>query len=143
MNHEQVRVILNSEAGEIPEEVAHEDKLVRWADALYLNAMRIAAAGVLEDRGSLEKAASVVWWAGFAAPPGHFSEDKEDELSPLDGEEALRAWVEAEASNIEEALSGIGFYMAGHGKMADPIERRLPGDEYESLRVAGREDSDG
>lgn len=82
MNHEQVRVIMNPNAGEIPPEVAREDKLVRWADALYLNAMRIAAAGVLEDQGSLQKAASVLWWAGFGVPAGYFPEDREDELSP-------------------------------------------------------------
>lgn len=62
---------------------------------------------------------------------------------PLDSEEALRAWVEAEADNIEKARCSVGFYMAGWGKLLDPVERHSSGDGHETLQIGRREDSGG
>jgi hypothetical protein len=119
MEHRQLRVILNRNA-EIPEDVRREGHTIDWASALYLNAMRIAAAGALVERDSLEKAASLLWWAGFTVPPGYFSEDAADELEGLDDEKTLRAWVERDEENIRRAFESIGFYLAGTGALMEP-----------------------
>jgi hypothetical protein len=124
MDHKQVRVVMERGA-EVPPDVEREDKVVRWADALYANSMRIAAAGVLQAEGSLEKAASVLWWAGFGVPAGYFPEGHEGEDLSLCDEEALRLWVEGEAERIKNVTETIGFYLAGTGKLLDKADEYL------------------
>ena len=118
IRHEQVRVVLDRKA-KIPPDVERENKMVNWAEALYENAMLIAAAGVLAEEGSLEKAASVLWWAGFEVPAGYFPDDHEGALLDRGDEEALRLWVQQEAGRIEGALRTAGFYLAGTGQLMD------------------------
>ncbi len=112
IEHKQMRVILNPKA-EIPKDVEWEQGTIDWASALYLSAMRMAAAGVLVEEDSLEKAASLLWWAGFEVPTGYFSADEEDALPGRGSEEALRAWVARDEKNIRAAFQSIGFYLAG------------------------------
>lgn len=125
INHEKARVILNRDT-EIPPDVEREDKLVRWADQLHNNVMIITAAGVLAEQGSLDKAASVLWWAGFAVPAGYFPDGHEGEDLDPDEEKALRLWVEQEAERIKEAIQTAGFYLASTGKLMDDPAAFLP-----------------
>ncbi len=126
IEHKDVRVILGPEkAAKAPPDVKKEARLIDWAQALHANAMLIAAAGVLAAEGSLEKAASVLWWAGFAVPAGYFPEGHEgDGYMPSD-EEALRLWVEGEAGRIEGVIGTVGFRLAAAGALMD--EADLPG----------------
>jgi len=123
IEHKDVRVILDPEkAAEAPPDVKQEGKLIDWAAALHENAMLIAAAGVLASEGSLEKAASVLWWAGFPVPAGHFPEGHEgDGYSPND-EEALRLWVEGEAGRIERVVGTAGFRLAATGRLMEETD---------------------
>ncbi len=125
MEHKELRVILNRNT-EIPPDVEREQRTIDWASALYLNAMRIAAAAALVENDSLEKAASLLWWAGFAVPGGYFSGDEEDALPSLDTEEALRAWVEKDEEHIRRAFGSVGFYLAGTGALMNPKEMYIP-----------------
>ena len=126
IRHKDVWAILDpAKAAEAPPDVKKEGKLIDWAGALHENAMLIAAAGVLAAEGSLEKAASVLWWAGFGAPAGYFRDGDEGEfLDPRD-EEALRLWVEREAGRIEGVIGTAGFHLAATGTLMDPAD--LPG----------------
>ena len=125
IDHEQVRVVLDRKA-RIPPDVARENELVNWAETLYENAMLIAAAGVLAEEGSLEKAASVLWWAGFEVPAGYFPAGYEGELlDPGEEEAALRLWVQEEAGRIEGAGKTLGFYLAGTGQLMVPAGAHL------------------
>jgi len=125
IEHKNVRVILGPEkAAGAPPDVKKEGRLIDWAGALHENAMLIAAAGVLAGEGSLEKAASVLWWAGFPVPAGHFPEGHEgNDYFPND-EEALRLWVEGEAGRIEGVVGTVGFHLAATGSLMD--EAGLP-----------------
>ena len=122
IDHKDVRVVLKRDAEELPPDVEREDKLVRWTSALHENAMRIAAAGVLAQEGSLEKAASVLWWAGFAVPAGYFPDGHEGEFLEGNDEEALRLWVEGEAARIERTTETVGFYLAATGRLLDKTD---------------------
>lgn len=123
IEHRNVRVILNPEkAAQAPPDVKQEGKLIDWAEALRENAMLIAAAGVLASEGSLEKAASVLEWAGFGVPAGYFPEGHEGyDYFPND-EEALRLWVEGEAERIEGVIGTAGFHLAATGTLMDEVE---------------------
>ena len=126
IQHGDVRVILDPEkAASAPPEIKKEGKLIDWAEALHENAMLIAAAGVLAAEGSLEKAASVLWWAGFGVPAGYFPEGHEGDLYWPNDEEALRLWVEVEAGRIEGVIGTAGFHLAAAGTLMDPAD--LPG----------------
>jgi len=123
IKHKPARVVLNQNPGrEMSPEVEREDKLVRWASALYENAMHIAAAGVLAQEGSLGKAASALWWAGFAVPPGYFPDGHEGEYLDGGDEEALRLWVEGEAERIGGVVDTWGFYLAATGRLLDKTD---------------------
>ncbi len=126
IEHKDVRIILDPrKAADAPADIVKEGKLIDWAEALHKNAMLIAAAGVLASEGSLEKAASVLWWANFPVPPGYFPEGSEGEfLDPRD-EEALRLWVEGEAERIQGVIGTVGFHLAATGQLMD--EANLPG----------------
>ena len=120
IHHAEVRVILDRNA-EPPPDVVLEHKTVDWAEGLHKQAMLIVAAGVRAQQGSLDKAASVLWWAGFDVPAGYFPEGHEGaDLMPGD-EEALRSWVEREAERIGEVDQTIGFYLAASGKLMEEI----------------------
>ncbi len=123
MEHKDVRIILGREkAAQAPPDVKREGKLLDWSQALYLNSMRIAAAGVLASEGSLEKAASVLWWAGFKVPSGYFPEDHPANDYTSHDETPIRMWVEAEAENIERVISSKGFHLATTGQLLDEEE---------------------
>jgi len=123
IEHKDARVILRRNAErEIPSDVERENKLVHWASALHENAMLIAAAGVLASEGSLEKAASVLWWASFPVPAGHFPEGHEGDAYFPNDEEALRLWVEGEAGRIEGVIGTVGFRLAATGALMDEAE---------------------
>ena len=122
IDHKDARVVLERRAGkEISPDVKREDKLVRWASALHENALRIAAAGVLAQQGTLEKAASVLW-AGFAVPAGYFPDGHEGEFLEGNDEEALRLWVEGEAARIERTTETVGFFLAATGQLLDKTD---------------------
>ena len=125
MEHKQLRVVLNPKA-ETPPDVEREQRAIEWASTLYLNTMRLAAAGALLENDSLDKAASLLWWAGFEVPSGYFSEDEEDDLLDRGSEEALRVWVERDDPNIHRAFESVGFYLAGIGALMDSKEKYLP-----------------
>jgi hypothetical protein len=84
--------------------------------------MLIAAAGVLKGTGSLDLAASVLWWAGYQVPRGYdlngYLWDPGD-LDPLEDEEALRMWVEKEAGSIADAAKTVGARLAMRGMLLD------------------------
>ena len=128
INHEQARVVLKRDK-EIPPEVEREDKLIRWADCVYNNTMLITAASVLAEQGSLDKVASILWWAGFVVPPRYFPERHEGEDLDPDEEAALRLWVEGEAERIEEAIQTAGFYLAVTGKLMHDTAAFMPSSE--------------
>jgi hypothetical protein len=117
IDHAEVRFILDPKAS-IPSDVERENKTMDWAEGLYKQSMLIAAAGVLVSQGSLEKVASVLWWAGFRVPYGYFPDDEGESLD-RDDEEALRLWVEREAESIEGAVRTVGLYLAGRGMLLD------------------------
>ncbi len=123
IEHRDARVILNPKKyAEAPPDVKREGKIIDWASVLQENAMLIAAAGVLAAEGSLEKAASVLWWAGFAVPAGYFPEGREDEFLDPHDEEALRLWVEGEAERIRGAIGTVGFHLAAAGALMDEAD---------------------
>ena len=132
IEHKNLRVFLDPEkADQAPPDVKREFQLVDWAEVLHRNAMLIAAAGVLEAEGSLEKAASVLSWAGFEVPAGYFPEGYEGDLYLRYEEKALQMWVEQEAERIEEALGTLGFRLVAVGslmKKADPYREELDTD---------------
>src|SRR5215212_10221498 len=79
IEHRGARVILSREAlDNAPVEVKEEDALVDWACSSYRSAMWITAAGVLAKTGSLDAAASVLWWGGFRVPAGSSTDEEED-----------------------------------------------------------------
>lgn len=127
MEHKELRVALHR-TGEVPQDVEREYQTLEWASALYSNALRIAAASVLLENDSLAKAASLLWWSGFAVPQGYFSEDEADALPGLESEEALRAWVERDEENIRRAFGSVGFHLAGIGSLMNPKEEYLSGE---------------
>ncbi len=123
IEHKDVRVILDpKKAAEAPPEIKKEGKLIDWAQAFHTNAMLIAAAGVLVAEGSLEKAASVLWWAGFEVPAGYFPEGHEGDGYMPGDEEALRLWVEGEAGRIEGVVGTVGFHLAATGTLMDKAD---------------------
>ena len=123
MEHKPVRFLTpHFPKDKITEEVMREDKVVAWADAFYLNAMRMTAAASLAQWGSLEKAASLLDAVGFRVPGGVLSED---EYFDLDDEAALRAYVERDEEGIRRAFGSIGFYLAGSGQSMDPREEHI------------------
>lgn len=109
----------------INEEVVREDKVVRWADSLYLNTMRMTAAASLAHFGTLEKAASLLEEAGFKVPGGFFSEEVGDEFFSLDEIEALQRYVEQDEEGIRTARASVGFHLAAAGQSMDPAEDYL------------------
>jgi hypothetical protein len=123
VDHKQVRVILRPVA-DIPEDVKQENALLDWACSSYQSAMLIVAGGVLAKTRSLDTAASVLWWAGFQAPAGYFTDEDEDAHGDLSGssEEALRLWVEREEKNIERTVQSKGFYLFATGRLLDEVE---------------------
>jgi hypothetical protein len=123
MEHKQVRFLHpHFPKDKINEEVEREDKLVRWADAFYLNAMRMTAAATLVECDSLEKAASLLETVGFRVPAGVLSED---DYFDLDDESALRAYVEKDEEGIRRAYESIGFHLAGSGQLLDKAGKYL------------------
>lgn len=123
MEHKDVRVILNRQkAAQAPPDVKKEGGLIDWAQYVYLASMRSVAAGVLVAEGSLEKAASVLWWAGFEVPSGYFPEDHPANDYFGHDEEPLRMWVEADAENIEGVIGTEVFHLAGSGQLLDRRE---------------------
>lgn len=133
IEHKDVRVILNPEkAAQAPPDIKKEGKLIDWAEALHENAMLIAAAGVLATEGSLDKAASVLWWARFEVPAGYFPSEaghEGNDYSPND-EEALRLWVEGEAERIEGVIGLEGFRLAASGSLMNRTRETLPVGAY-------------
>jgi hypothetical protein len=126
MQHKQVRCLTpHFPKDAINEEVKREDKMVRWADSLYLNTMRMAAAASLAECGTLEKAASLLEEAGFKVPGGFFPEEVEDEILSLDEEAALQRYVECDEEGIRAARASIGFYLAGNGQSMDAAKDYL------------------
>ncbi len=123
MEHKDVRVILDrKKAAEAPPDVKKEGKLIDWSQYVYLASMRTVAAGVLVSEGSLDKAASVLWWAGFEVPPGYFPPDHEANNYFGHDEEPLRMWVEADEENIEGVIETDLFRLAGTGRLLDKAE---------------------
>lgn len=123
MEHKDVRVILDrKKAAEAPPDVKKEGKLIDWAQYVYLASMRTVAAGVLVSEGSLDKAASVLWWAGFEVPLGYFPSDHEANDYIGHAEEPLRMWVEADEENIEGMIETDLFRLAGTGRLLDKAE---------------------
>ncbi len=123
MEHKDVRVILNREkAAQAPPDVKKEGKLIDWSQYVYLASMRTVAAGVLVAEGSLDKAASVLWWAGFEVPSGYFPSDHEANDYIGHDEEPLRMWVEADEENIEGMIETDLFRLAGTGRLLDRAE---------------------
>lgn len=124
VDHRKIRVVLRTDAD--PTEDAQEgNKLVNWACSSYRSAMWITAAVlVLAKTGSLDTAASVLWWAGFQAPAGYFSDEDEDEHGDLSGfsEKALQLWVEGEEENIRRATRSKGFYLFATGRLLDEAD---------------------
>ena len=122
MEHKDVRVILNREkAAQVPPDVKKEGKLIDWSQYVYLASMRTVAAGVLVAEGSLDKAASVLWWTGFQVPPGYFPSDHEAN-DDIGSEEPLKMWVEADAENIENMIETDFFRLAATGRLLDKVE---------------------
>ena len=123
IRHRSARIITNRAAAEsAPPDVKAEDEVARWATSLYEQAMLIAAAGVLRSTGSLDTAASVLWWANFAVQAGYFSDGHPGEdFDPRD-EEALRLWVEGERENIVRAVTSRGLSLAGTGRLMEEAE---------------------
>ncbi len=120
MEHKRVRFLTpNFPKDKIDEEVEREDKMVRWADSLYLNTVRMTAAAVLAESGTLEKAASLLETVGFRVPAGILPDD---ESYGLADDEALRAYVESDEEGIRRAYESIGFFLAGTGQSMDPKE---------------------
>jgi hypothetical protein len=123
MEHKGVRVILNrEEAAQAPPDVKQEDKLIDWSENVYLASMRTAAAGVLVTEGSLDKAASVLWWAGFSVPSGYFPSGHEANDYIGHDEEPLKMWVEADAENIDNMIETDFFRLAATGRLLDKVE---------------------
>ncbi len=125
IEHRSARIIPNPAAAEkAPLDVKAEDAVARWATSLYEQAMLIAAAGVLFKTGSLDTAASVLWWANFAVQVGYFPDGHPGEDLDLQDEEALRLWVEREheRGNISRAAGSEGFYLASTGRLLDEAE---------------------
>lgn len=123
MEHKDVRVILDpKKVKEAPPDVKKEGKLVDWSQYVYLVSMRSVAAGVLVAEDSLEKAASVLWWAGFEVPPGYFPKDHPAHDYFGNDDEALRMWVEADAENIKEAIGTEIFHLAASGQLLNRRE---------------------
>ena len=119
MEHKDVRVVINREEfAQAPPDVKNEDNLLDWSGEVYLLSMRVAAAGVLAAEGSLDKAASVLWWTGFQVPPGYFPSDHEAD----DDVESLRMWVEADAENIDYMIETDFFRLAATGRLLDKVE---------------------
>ena len=120
MEHKQVRFLTpHFPKDKIDQEVEREDKMVRWADSLYLNTVRMTVAAVLAESGTLEKAASLLETVGFRVPAGVLPDD---EFYDLGDEEALQAYVERDEEGIRRAHRSIGFYLAGTGRSMDPKE---------------------
>lgn len=121
IEHREARVILSREAlDNAPPDVKQEDSLVDWACSSYRSAMWVTAAGVLAKTGSLDTAASVLWWAGFRVPAGYFTDEEEDAHGfGSEDEEALRPWVEREQENIERTMQSKGFYLFATGRLLD------------------------
>ena len=96
--------------------------VVEWAESLYTNAMRIAAAGVLKSEGSLENAASVLEDAGFRVPYGyitrHYGEEVDIETES-DPTARLGLWVAAEAGRLVHVVEAIGYRLAATGRLLD------------------------
>ena len=99
------------------DESAHDDHLMRWMDSHYLNSIRIAAAGVLAATGSLNKAASLLWWAGFRCPAGYYDPNEDEGTAAAEGgEEAeLRLFVEREQDLIRRVIGTEAFKLASRG----------------------------
>ncbi len=76
--------------------------------------MLIAAGAVLASTGSLDKAASFLFWTGFEVPIGYFSEDEEDELWSND-EGKLHLRVEREQDAIRRIMGTGAFRLAAKG----------------------------
>ncbi len=105
IEHKRVRFLTPHFPKEkINEEVKREDKMVRWADSLYLNTARMTAAASLAECGTLEKAASLLETVGFRVPPGLSPEEEQGDFLDLDEEEALQRYVERDEEGIR-ALS--------------------------------------
>jgi hypothetical protein len=122
MEHKDVRVIIDREVfAQAPPDVKKEDKLIDWSQYVYLASMRVAAAGVLAAEGSLDKAASVLWWTGFQVPPGYFPSDHEAN-DDIGSEEPLKMWVEADAENIDNMIETDFFRLAATGRLLDKAE---------------------
>ncbi len=127
IEHRGARIITSHLAAEdAPPEVKLEHRAMVWASAFYEDAMRLTAAGVLASTGSLDSAASVLWFAGFAVPPGSPEEQALDggalEGHGRDDEEPLRAWVEREREKIARAVGSEGLRLAGTGRLMDEAE---------------------
>jgi hypothetical protein len=126
IEHEEARGIWTSAAAETaPLDVRQEQELVRWARSLHVISLRLAAAGVLRSLGSLNKAASLLYGAGYQVPNGYFPDDHEGARYEPYEEEALQLLVEEEAERIEAAASSVGFYLAAKGELLDPVEGAL------------------
>jgi hypothetical protein len=125
IEHKSARIITNPATAEkAPPDVKAEDAVARWATSLYEQAMLIAAAGVLLKTGSLDTAASVLWWANFSVQAGYFPDGHPGEDLDLQDEEALQLWVEREheRGNIAQAAGSEGLRLAGTGRLMDEAE---------------------
>ena len=128
IEHRGARVITRPEAAEsAPPEAKLEHRTMYWASAFYQDAMRITAAGVLASTGSLDTAANVLWFAGFAVPPGSPEEKAVEDGGPLEGYERddevpLRAWVERERESIARAVRSEGLRLSGTGRLMEDLE---------------------
>ncbi len=125
IEHKSARIIMNPAAAEkAPPDVKAEDAVLRWTTSLYEQAMLIAVAGVLLKTGSLDTAASVLWWANFSVQAGYFPDGHPGEDLDLQDEEALRLWVEREheRGNIERAVGSEGLRLASTGRLMDEAE---------------------
>jgi hypothetical protein len=94
--------------GEPSEE--RRDDLDAWLAAFHADSVTMAAAAVLASQGTLREAAYRLHDAGFAPPPGYFSEDELAELSSGPPEEGLRRWVRRERRGTIIRAAGTGDF---------------------------------
>lgn len=101
VEHKPARITLQGMEGPLP-----EDGVSRWADQLALSTMRVVAAVVWLSTGSLDRAASVLYWSGYRVPPGYFDIDEDDEAAEvgMDEEAELRLWVERDQHGIRRIM---------------------------------------
>jgi hypothetical protein len=112
INHEAAR--LSARFGPGVEEDAQDRAAVRWIASHYRNSMRIAAAVVLAQQGTLDRAADLLELGGFQdVPVGYFTTEEEYDFQ--EPEERIGVWLEREQDTFERLMATEAFTLAVNG----------------------------